>query len=57
MNKRQHRLITSGKTLTAKETEEVERLLWSSQTSMTPYQLNSAIGRAAVGLPPSFQNT
>ena len=49
-----HELINSGITLTDKETEEVERLLWSSQTTMTSYQLNSARGRVAVGLTPSF---
>ena len=54
LTKRQHELINSGITLNAQETEEVERLLWSRQISMTPYQLNSARVRAALGMSPSF---
>jgi hypothetical protein len=47
-------LITSGVTLNKAETELVERYIWSTQTTVTPYQLNSVKGRVAVGLSPSL---
>ena len=49
-----HELITSGITLTDKEAAAVEEYLFSIQQPMTSYQLNSARGRVAVGLTPSF---
>jgi hypothetical protein len=49
-------LITSGLTLTKSETELVERYIWSTQTPVSQYQLNSVKGRVAVGLPPSLSN-
>jgi hypothetical protein len=47
-------LINSGITLSKAETKLIEEYLWSTQTVVSPYQLNSAKGRLAVGLAPSF---
>lgn len=49
-----HELINSGITLTDKEAAAVEEYLFSIQQPMTRYQLNSAVGRVACGLNPSF---
>ena len=40
LTKRQNELINSGVTLTKKETEEVERLIWSRSQPVKPRQLN-----------------
>jgi hypothetical protein len=43
-------LINSGITLTDKEAEQVEEYLFSIQSSVSSYQLNSARGRASLKL-------
>jgi hypothetical protein len=57
MNFSQHlyELINSGITLTDKEAALVEDFLFSIQSPVSSYQLNSVKGRLAVGLPSSLQ--
>jgi hypothetical protein len=47
-------LINSGITLTDTEAKRVEAYLYSIQSPMSRYQMDSAVGRVVAGLPRSF---